>query len=152
MSAIQRFFGFGGGLVHQQTHNFGDGQNLHGMGQIAPELMGQIGRFREVSFQSTTPEQAIEDEKMANQLQAEADVYSSRLRANAKAAAAYGKAAIARLNHDVQINQVNAQLVAAQTRAVASHARIGFKNGLAAAGAQGAVAGYTGENNNVFKF
>jgi hypothetical protein len=152
MSAIElvsRFFGYGSGLTKS---TFGDGAGLSGLGQIDGEFRGRLNEYRNISFSSTNPEVALRDEREAEHLKASAEVYASRLRSNQKKAGAYVKAAVARLNHDVAINQANSQLVAAQTRAVASHARIGFKNGLATAGAQGAVAGYTGENKNVFDF
>jgi hypothetical protein len=146
---VSRFFGYGSAMTKS---TFGDGSALSGLGQIDGEFRGRLNEYRNISFSSTNPEVALRDEREAAQLMASADVYSSRLRSNQKKAGAYVKAAIARLNHDVAINQANSQLVAAQTRAVASHSRIGFKNGIATASAQGTVAGYTGENKNVFDF
>jgi hypothetical protein len=146
---VSRFFGYGSAMTKS---TFGDGAGMSGLGQIDGEFKGRLNEFRNISFGSTNPEVAIRDEREAAQLMASADVYSSRLRSNQKKAGAYVKAAVARLNHDVAINQANSQLVAAQTRAVSSHARIGFKNGVATASAQGTVAGYTGENKNVFDF
>ena len=141
---INRFFGFGSGI---QKSTFGDGSALSGLGQIDREFLGKLNEYRNVSFAGTNPAIAVQEEREAQQLKASADVYAARLRSNQTKAGAYVKAAIARLNHDVAINNSNASLVAAQTKAVASHARIGFKNGMATAGAQGAVAGYTGQSS-----
>ena len=152
MSAIEhvsRFFGYGSGLTKS---TFGDGSDMSGMGQIHGEFLGRLKDFRNVCFSTTNPAVAIREEREAEELKAAADVYSARLRSNQKSAGAYMKAAIARLNHDVAINGANSQLVAAQTRAVSQHARIGFKNSMATAGAQGSVSGYTGERQGVFDF
>ena len=149
MQHVSRFFGYGSGLAKS---TFGDGAGMSGLGQIDGEFLGRLSDFRNVSFSSTNPEIAIRDEREAQELKAAAEVYSARLRSNQAKAGAYTKAAIARLNHDVSISNANSQLVAAQTRAVSQHARIGFKNSMATAGAQGSVSGYTGEKKGVFDF
>jgi hypothetical protein len=146
---VARFFGYGSSMTKS---TFGDGAGMSGLGQIDGEFRGKLNEYRNISFSSTNPEVAIRDELEAEQLKASSDVYVSRLRSNQKKAGAYVKAAVARLNHDVAINNANAQLVAAQTRAVSQNARIGFKNSIATAGAQGSVAGYTSEKESVFDF
>jgi hypothetical protein len=150
---VSRFFGYGnGGSGSAIQHQFGDGNSLPNMGAIDPEFMGRLARFRDVRMAETSPQGAIRAEMQAEELTAAADVYATTLRAKRKQAAAIVKGATAKLNHDVGINQLNAQLVQAQSRVVKQHARIGFQNSLATAGAQGAVRGYTDEFHNVFDF
>jgi hypothetical protein len=144
---IQRFFGFGGG----GGLALGDVQSLGPMGQIQTEFLGELARYSNISYRDTSPEVTIRDEREASEMQARSEVYRARLRANQKKAAAVVGAAKARLSHDVAINGLNGQLVAAQALAQGKHAQIGFKNGMAGAHATGTVQGYTQENN-VFGF
>lgn len=148
---VSRFFGYGSDMTAQNTSTLGDGVGMSGMGAIDGEFKGQLARFRNCSFASTNPEQAIIEEGEAQRLQSSANVYSAMLRSRQLAAGAYVKAATAKLNHDVAMNRLNGQLVAAQGRAVKSHAEIGFKNSMAVSGSQGAVQGYT-QQTSTFSF
>lgn len=148
MGAIQNFFGIGGALRNERL---GASNELANLAQIHPEFLGKLYKAQNVQFSDTNPAAAIEEERRASELDASANVYVSRLRSAQKESGAFVKAAIARINHGVTLDTQNAQLVAAQSRAIGQHSKIAFKNGMNGAAASGQVKGYTGENN-VFQF
>jgi len=148
-SGLARFVGIGG----NGGNNFqlGTGNELSNLAQVDPEFLGKLYDAQNVRFSDTNPAAAIEEERVASELEASAKVYSSRLRSSQKKTGAFVAAAIARINHGVTLDSQNARLVAAQSRAIGQHSQIAFNNGMNGATASGQVRGFTGENN-VFGF